>query len=46
LTATYRINELMGVGLNVANFTDNVHYQAFGGDLLSRRALLNLAFTF
>jgi outer membrane receptor protein involved in Fe transport len=46
LTASYRINKLMGVGLNVANFTDNIHYQAFGGDLLSRRALVNMAFTF
>jgi outer membrane receptor protein involved in Fe transport len=46
LNTSYRVNELIGVGLNVANFADEVHYEAFGGDLIHRRALVNLMFTF
>ncbi len=42
LAASYRISKLLAVGINVANFTDNVHRQTFGGDLLSRRALANV----
>ena len=45
LAAGYQFNDLVRLGLNVANVTDNVHRQTFGGDLLSRRALLNLTFT-
>ena len=44
LGATFEINDLMAVGLNVANLRDSVHHQTFGGDLLSRRALANLTF--
>ena len=46
LSASYGISELMRVGINVANFRDNVHRQTFGGDLLARRALLFVTFTF
>ena len=45
LTAGYSFNDLTRVGLNVANLRDTVHRQTFGGDLLNRRALLNLTFT-
>jgi len=44
LAAGYSFNEMITVGLNVANLRDSVHHQTFGGDLLSRRALLNLTF--
>ncbi len=45
LSAGYKISDLVRVGLNVANVTDNVHRQTFGGDLLRRRALANVTFT-
>ena len=45
LRASYDLTETMRLGLNVANLRDTVHHQTFGGDLLSRRALLNLTFS-
>ena len=39
VSANYRINNMFGVGVDIANATDNEHWEAFGGDLLSRRAL-------
>jgi iron complex outermembrane receptor protein len=45
LSAGYSFNDVVRLGLNVANVTDNIHRQTFGGDLLARRALLNLTFT-
>ena len=39
------INERWGVGVNVANALDNSHFESFGGDLLARRALAYLVFT-
>ena len=36
--------ERVRLGLNVANVTDNVHNQTWGGDLLGRRALMDLTF--
>ena len=44
ISASYLINDLITVGINVANFRDNIHRQTFGGDLLSRRALAYLLF--
>jgi iron complex outermembrane receptor protein len=44
LNLSYAVNNLMRIGLNVANLRDTVHRQTFGGDLLSRRALLNVTF--
>jgi iron complex outermembrane receptor protein len=43
-TYNYRFDENWAVGVNVANAFDNVHYEAFGGDLLERRALGHLVF--
>lgn len=40
----YRFNHLLELGVNVANVTDNEHRQTFGGDLLTRRALLYVNF--
>jgi outer membrane receptor protein involved in Fe transport len=42
LSAGYKFNDTISLGLNIANVTDNIHRQTFGGDLLSRRALLNV----
>ena len=39
VNANYRINRRWGVGLDVANLLNNVHYEMFGGDLLRRHAL-------
>ena len=46
ISASYRFSDLLRVGINVANFRDDVHRQTFGGDLLTRRALLFVTFTF
>ena len=43
LSGNYRINDTIQIGLNVANLLDNEHWEAFGGDLLGRRALANVA---
>jgi iron complex outermembrane receptor protein len=42
LNLSYAVNDLLRVGLNVANLRDTVHRQTFCGDLLGRRSLLNL----
>lgn len=39
LGANFRLNDMFGFGVDVQNATDNEHYEAFGGDLLQRRAL-------
>ncbi len=45
LNANVTINEHISLGLNVANLTDDEHFEAFGGDLLGRRALGNVTFS-
>ena len=39
VSANYRISDMFGVGVDISNATDNEHWEAFGGDLLERRAL-------
>jgi iron complex outermembrane receptor protein len=39
LAANWRINDLFGIGLDVSNLADEEHWEAFGGDLMARRAL-------
>ena len=39
VAGTYRFNEMFGVGIDVSNVLDDEHYEAFGGDILGRRAL-------
>jgi len=46
LTANWNINEQWTLGVNVANLFNNEHWEAFGGDLLARRALANVRFAF
>jgi outer membrane receptor protein involved in Fe transport len=42
LGATWNVTKLVHLGLNVANVTNSVNRQTFGGDLISRRALVNM----
>ncbi|HSE40624.1 MAG TPA: TonB-dependent receptor, partial [Acidobacteriota bacterium] len=44
LVANYLFAEHWKVGLNVANLFDNEHWEAFGGDLLSRRAIGSITY--
>jgi len=44
LVANFQINDHWGLGLNVANLLDEEHWESFGGDLLSRRALGSVTF--
>jgi outer membrane receptor for ferrienterochelin and colicins len=39
VAANYRISDMFGVGVDISNIFDDEHYEAFGGDLLQRRAL-------
>jgi outer membrane receptor for ferrienterochelin and colicins len=39
LAASYNFNDRFRFGVDVSNLFDDEHYEAFGGDLLSRRAL-------
>lgn len=39
LGGNFRVSDMFAVGVDVQNATDNEHFEAFGGDLLSRRAL-------
>ena len=41
----FEINDDWGVGVNVANALDDDHYEAFGGDVLARRALGYVAYS-
>lgn len=41
LHATVRFGERLGVGLGVSNLLDDRHWEAFGGDILGRRALVH-----
>ncbi|MCP3964570.1 MAG: TonB-dependent receptor [bacterium] len=45
LTANYRITPRVRVGLDVSNLLNNRHYELFGGDLLDRRALAHVSFS-
>lgn len=39
LSANYQITDRFGIGADISNLLDDEHYEAFGGDLMSRRAL-------
>lgn len=45
LSGNYALNDNWKVGLYVANVFDDEHWEAFGGDLLQRRALANLVYS-
>lgn len=44
VSASVRLLGRWRVGANVSNVFDSAHYEAFGGDLLGRRALVYVAF--
>lgn len=41
----FHINDHISLGLNVSNALDEEHWESFGGDLLGRRALGSVAFS-
>ena len=45
LNANFDVTENFRLGLNVTNLFDDEHYQSFGGDVLGRRALGSITFT-
>jgi iron complex outermembrane receptor protein len=45
VTVNYRLNDNWLVGANISNLLDDEHYQSFGGDLLERRALGHVLFS-
>ena len=45
LNAGYRISDTIGIGLAISNLFDEEHYQLFGGDLVERRALGHIQFS-
>jgi outer membrane receptor protein involved in Fe transport len=45
LNGSYTFTEHVTGGVDVANLLDNVHYEAFGGDLLRRRALVHATYS-
>jgi outer membrane receptor protein involved in Fe transport len=45
LNGSYKITEHVTAGVDVANLLDKNHYEAFGADLLGRRALAHLTYS-
>jgi outer membrane receptor protein involved in Fe transport len=41
----YRLSNNWGIGLDVSNLLDKEHFESFGGDLLQRRALAHVSFS-
>lgn len=46
VTGNYKINDTISLGVNVSNALDDEHYESFGGDIIGRRALGTVRFTF
>jgi outer membrane receptor protein involved in Fe transport len=45
LNGNYAVNKHWSVGLNVANLFDNQHWEAWSADLIARRALLHVTYS-
>ncbi len=45
LALNYHVTDSLSLGVNVTNLLDDEHYEAFGGDLIGRRALARVQFT-
>jgi outer membrane receptor protein involved in Fe transport len=45
LNGSYRLTEHITAGADMANLLDKDHYEAFGADLLGRRALVHLTYS-
>jgi len=46
LAANFKVMDNIGIGANISNVVGNEHFETFGGDILERRALAFLSFTF
>ncbi len=46
VSAGFDLNETVRLGINISNIFDNEHFEAFGGDLIGRRALGSVTFNF
>jgi iron complex outermembrane receptor protein len=44
LVVNYGLSDAFEIGLNVSNLLDDRHYEVFTGDILERRALVNLTY--
>ena len=45
LGLTFKLNQSWQLGLDVSNLLDKEHWESFGGDQISRRALANVSFS-
>ena len=45
LVANYRLTDSWSVGVNVSNLFDDQHYEFFSGDVVKRRALAHVAYS-
>jgi len=45
LGLSYRISDSLEVGVDVSNLFDEEQFQTFGGDLVTRRALGHIAYS-
>ncbi len=45
LAANYKVNDNVKLGVNIANLFNDQHWESFGGDIIERRALGNIEFT-
>jgi outer membrane receptor protein involved in Fe transport len=45
LALSYKLSDAWELGLDVSNLLDDEHFESFGGDLLSRRALAHVSYT-
>lgn len=44
LALSYRLSDAWQLGVDVSNLLDDEHFESFGGDLLSRRALAHVSY--
>ena len=45
LNGNYNLSSHVSIGLQIANLFDDPHWEAFGGDILRRRALTSLKYS-
>ncbi len=45
LAGSYNINDNVTIGANISNFLEDDHWESFGGDIIERRALGYVTFT-
>lgn len=45
VSANYRVTDDWGIGIDVSNVFDDEHFESFGGDILERRALARITYS-